>query len=196
LPRTQCLQSCLQSLNSYAFNSNLSSLTLRIKSIRFGLGQSSYNIQFDWIPSHEEIRGNEIRHSLTKSSSNFISPSSLIPRSDFTPLLRRHVSSLWSAYWNNLPANFASKFKSSVPNIGSDIWFKHISLSRSFIIQFNRLRIGHYILPSKHASLGRMPLWFITYPFRLSLTLYKTSSFNFFSQFLKRTLQSPLYFKL
>jgi len=68
------------------------------------------------------IRGNETSDSLAKSSSNFISPSfSLIPWSDFTPLQRRHISTPWSTYWNNLPANFASTFKSIVPNIGTDI---------------------------------------------------------------------------
>lgn len=125
--------SCLQSLNSYAFNADLSPLTLRIKSILFGLGQSSYNIQFLRISSHLGIRGNETAVSLTKSSSKFISPSSsLIPWSDFTLLLQRHISTLWSAYWNNLPANIASKFKSIVLNIGTDIWFKNVSLLRSY----------------------------------------------------------------
>jgi ribonuclease HI len=113
---------CLQSLYFHTFNSNLSPLILRIKSILFGLGQSSYDIQFLWIPSHVGTRGNEITDSLAKSYSNFISSSSsLISCSDFTPLLRYHVSTLWSAYWNNVPANFASKFKSVVPNIGTEI---------------------------------------------------------------------------
>ncbi|KAL4150005.1 hypothetical protein QTP88_003854 [Uroleucon formosanum] len=97
---------------------------------------------FLWVPSHVGIRGNEYADSLAKSSSNFISPSfSPIPWSDFTPLLRHHIFNLWSAYWHNLPANFASKYKSIVPNIINNIWFKNVLLPRAFIVQFNRLRI-------------------------------------------------------
>lgn len=39
------------------------------------------------------------------------------PQADLTPTLRRHVSSLWSSYWNNLPVNLPSKFKSIELNI-------------------------------------------------------------------------------
>lgn len=141
--------SCLQSLNSFSLNSHPSPLIIRIKSILFSLGQLDFNMQFLWVPSHVGFRGNEYANSLAKSSSNFISPSfSPIPWSDFTPLLRHHIFNLWSAYWHNLPANFASKYKSIVPNIINNIWFKNVLLPRAFIVQFNRLRIGHYLLPS------------------------------------------------
>ncbi|KAL4097378.1 hypothetical protein QTP88_022167 [Uroleucon formosanum] len=137
------LKSCLQSLNSFSLNSHPSPLIIHIKSIPFSLGQLDFNIQFLWVPSHVGIRGNEYADSLAKSSSNFISPSfSPIPWSDFTPLLRHHIFNLWSAYWHNLPANFASKYKSIVPNIINNIWFKNVLLPRAFIVQFNRLRIG------------------------------------------------------
>ncbi|KAL4112254.1 hypothetical protein QTP88_016075 [Uroleucon formosanum] len=117
--------SCLQSLNSFSLNSHPSPLFIGIKSILFSLSQLDFNIQFLWVPSHVGIRGNEYADSLAKSSSNFISPSfSPIPWSDFTPLLRHHIFNLWSAYWHNLPANFASKYKSIVPNIINNIWFK------------------------------------------------------------------------
>ncbi|KAL4154290.1 hypothetical protein QTP88_002112 [Uroleucon formosanum] len=97
------------------------------QSIRMALGQLDFNMQFLWVPSHVGFRGNEYANSLAKSSSNFISPSfSPIPWSDFTPLLRHHIFNLWSAYWHNLPANFASKNKSIVPNIINNIWFKNI----------------------------------------------------------------------
>jgi hypothetical protein len=105
--------SCLQS-------SYLSPLILRIKSILFSLSQLSFNIQYLWVPSHIGIHGSEIADSLAKSSSKLTSPFfSLIPWSNFISLLRFYVLNLWSIYWNNLPINFASTFKSVVPNISN-----------------------------------------------------------------------------
>ena len=147
--------SCLQSLNSCPFSSHVSPLILRIKSILFNLSQLNFNIQFLWVPSHIGISGNEYADKLAKLSSNLISPSfSVIPCSDFTPLLRRHISNMWSNYWNNSPANFASRLKSIVPNIKNDLWFSNLFLSRASIIKFNRLRVGHYLLPSHSFKLN------------------------------------------
>jgi hypothetical protein len=71
-----------------------------------------------------------------------------IPFSDFLPILRQHINYLWSSYWNNLPANFASKYKSVIPNILKKTWFNNLKLSRLSIIQYSRLWVGHYLLPS------------------------------------------------
>jgi ribonuclease HI len=141
--------SCLQSLTSNPFNSHISPLILHIKSILFQLFQKKFTIQFLWVPSHVGIHGNEIADSLAKSSSNLICPSlSLIPWTDLVPILRHHVLTLWSTYWNNLPGHFASRYRSLVPVIHNKIWFKDLTLSRPLIIKFNRLRIGHHLLPS------------------------------------------------
>ncbi|KAL4154606.1 hypothetical protein QTP88_000463 [Uroleucon formosanum] len=122
------------------------------QSIRMALGQLDFNMQFLWVPSHVGFRGNEYANSLAKSSSNFISPSfSLIPWSDFTPLLRHHIFNLWSAYWHNLPANFASKYKSIVPNIINNIWFRNIVIVALIMSSSSGgdLRAGKSTAPSK-----------------------------------------------
>lgn len=65
-----------------------------------------------------------------------------------------------SAYWNNSPANFVSRFKSIVPVIPNKLWFKDLTLSGFFIIKFNRLLISHY-LSSAHTcklNLNNLPL--------------------------------------
>jgi hypothetical protein len=135
---------CLQSLNSFSLHFHISPLILRIISILISLSQLDLNIQFLWVPSHVGIQGNECADSLAKSSSNLIRPSfSVIPLSDFTPLLQRHFFNFWSVYWRNLPSNFASRFKFIVPNITKNIWFKNVLLPRSTIVQFYRLRIRH-----------------------------------------------------
>jgi hypothetical protein len=71
-----------------------------------------------------------------------------IPSTYFLPILRQHINYLWSSYWNNLPANFASKYKSIVPSILKKTWFDNLKLLRTSIIKFNRLRVGHHLLPS------------------------------------------------
>jgi hypothetical protein len=63
---------------------------------------------------------NEMADGLAKSTSNTILlPLAKLPWTDLTPLLRHHIICLWSNYWNNLPAHFASKYKSIVPLISN-----------------------------------------------------------------------------
>lgn len=67
------LMSCLQSLSFNPFNSHLSPLVLRIKTILFSLCQSGFIIQFLWVSSHVDIYSNEVADFLAKFSSNLIS---------------------------------------------------------------------------------------------------------------------------
>jgi len=148
--------SCLQSLISNPFNSKLSPLVFQIKSYIYILKQSNRQIQFLWIPSHIGIHGNETADGLAKAASNTtIPPLAQLPCSDFHPLLSRHITSLWSNHWNNLPANFAAKYKSIVPCVSNKkTWFYNLDLPRSTIIRFNRLRVGHSLLPDHAYKLG------------------------------------------
>jgi len=112
--------SCLKSLISNPFNSKLSPLVFQIKSSIHILKQSNHHIQFLWIPSHIGIHGNETADGLAKTASNTILPPlAQLPWSDFSPLLRSRITSLWSNHWNNLPAHFASKYKNIVPNVSN-----------------------------------------------------------------------------
>ncbi|KAF0765352.1 RNase H domain-containing protein, partial [Aphis craccivora] len=141
--------SCLLALNSNHFNSHLSPLVLRIKQITHTLHLSNYSIKFLWVPSHIGIRGNEVADSLAKSTSKLICPSlTLLPHTDFIPIIRHHTKLLWSLQWSNLPAEFAAKYKHIVPNIPHETWFNNLNLSRSSIVHFNRLRSGHSLLPA------------------------------------------------
>uniref|UniRef100_A0A2S2Q117 ribonuclease H n=1 Tax=Sipha flava TaxID=143950 RepID=A0A2S2Q117_9HEMI len=127
--------SCLQALISNPFDSHLSSLVLIIKSIILKLHQDNYTIQFLWVSSHIGIHGNEFTDNLAKSTSNLICPSlTHLPRTDFIPILRRHISNLWCAYWSNLSAEFATRYKNIVPNVLNKTWFYNLNLPRSSII--------------------------------------------------------------
>uniref|UniRef100_A0A2H8TL40 RNA-directed DNA polymerase from mobile element jockey n=2 Tax=Melanaphis sacchari TaxID=742174 RepID=A0A2H8TL40_9HEMI len=148
--------SCLQSLTSNPFNSKLSPLVFLIKSYIYTLEQSNHHIQFLWIPSHIGIHGNETADGLAKAASyTILPPLAQLPWTDFSPLLRRHIISLWSNHWNNLPAHFASRYKSIVPSIiNKKTWFYNLDLPRSIIVRFNRLRVGHSLLPDHAYKLG------------------------------------------
>jgi hypothetical protein len=149
--------SCLQSLISNSFNSKLSPLVFQIKSYLYSLIQSNRLIQLIWIPGHVGIHGNEMADGFAKSTSNTILPPlAKLPWTDFTPLLRCHITCLWSNYWNNLPAHFASKYKSiaPLPSLIKKTWFFNLDLPRSTIVRFNRLRVGHSLLPDHAYKLG------------------------------------------
>ncbi|KAL4149453.1 hypothetical protein QTP88_003403 [Uroleucon formosanum] len=108
--------SCLRALVSNPFNSKISPLVFRIKSFINYLNHSNRCIQFLWIPSHIGIHGNEVADRLAKSTAITILPSpDQLPWTDFTPLLRHHILSLWSNQWNKLSIDFASKYKNTAP---------------------------------------------------------------------------------
>ncbi|KAF0756002.1 RNase H domain-containing protein, partial [Aphis craccivora] len=96
-----------------------------------------------------------VADNLAKSSFNLIFlPFTQLPHSDFIPLIKQYTSNMWLSLWNDLPADFASKYINITPNIHKKTWFNNLHLHRSYIVQFNRLRIGHHLLPSHSFKLG------------------------------------------
>jgi len=142
--------SCLQALNSNLSHSQLSPLVLHIKSLIFNLNILNYTIHFIWnlvIPALTAMRLLIILLNLRLTSLT------QLLHSDFTPFIKRYISNLWSSYWNNLPTDFASRYRDITTNI-NNIWFSKLEKHRSHIRQFNRLRIGHSLLPSHLFKLG------------------------------------------
>jgi len=77
-----------------------------------------------WVPSYIGIHRNEMADMLTKATSNTISSSPVhLLWTDFIPILRRNTASFWSNYWNKLPANSATKYKTVVPIIQKKLGF-------------------------------------------------------------------------
>jgi len=71
-------------------------------------------------------------------------------------LLRSNLGPISPPYYrNNLPAHFASKYKTIFPCVSNNkSWFYNLDLSRSTIFRFNRLRVGHSLLPEHAYKLG------------------------------------------
>lgn len=147
--------SSLLSLSSDFFNSRPSPISIRIRQLLYELTLSDFLVEFLWVPSHSGIKGNEIVDSIAKSTSSFCCPSpTLIPWTDFCPLLKSHISNLWLNQWNNLAPNYASWYKNISPSIPSQPWFHNLKLNRNIITSFSRLRLGHTLLPSHSYKLS------------------------------------------
>ena len=99
--------------------------------------------------------GNEFADQLAKSTASLRVPSICrIPWSDFSPVLRTCVNSLWQRHWNSLPPNFATWYRSITPSIPPRPWFHDLYLTRKAISSFSRLRFGHTLLPSHSFKLS------------------------------------------
>lgn len=147
--------SCLLSLSSDFFNSRPSPISIRIRQLLYELTLSDFIVEFLWVPGHSGIKGNEIADSIAKSTSSFCCPSpTLIPWTDFCPLLKYHIYNLWRNQWNGLAPNYASWYKNISPSIPSHPWFHNLKLNRKIITSFSRLRFGHTLLPSHSYKLS------------------------------------------
>lgn len=111
----------------------------------YELDLSRFIIEILWVPSHPDIKGiKETADSIAKSTSSLCSPSpTLIPMTDFCPLLRTYVSKMWLNQWINLPPSYASWYKHISPTFLSQPWFYNLKTNRNTFITFSRLRFGY-----------------------------------------------------
>jgi len=142
-------RSILYSIMPNPFNSHICPLSLCIRSQITYLESYAYTINFLWRPSHVGIVGNEITNSLAKATVNFHSTNLLneIPFTDFLLHLHSIILNAWKADWSSHTAS-AKWYKTIVTEIPRLLWFLNSNLSRSHIISFIRLRLGHNLLPA------------------------------------------------
>lgn len=133
---------------SYSFYPRLPPHIHHMKNILFTRNQANFTIKFLWASSYSGILGNAITDNLASSTISLPFPCR-ISSSDFLLILHQHC--LWFSYWNGFPADFASKYKSVVPNKLKKIWLNNLKLSRTSIIQ---LWVSHYLFSSHYYKLS------------------------------------------
>ena len=64
-----------------------------------------FDIHLCWLPGHVGILGNERADRAAKAAHRTDMQPCLIPPSDFKPIIRRHITAMWQATWDESPLN-------------------------------------------------------------------------------------------
>lgn len=129
--------SCLQSIE----NRNLQNpLILEILENLDEKLISGRNITFVWVPSHVGIAGNTAADATAKAALCLQKSNSLVPYSDFKPLINTYAIKCWQQSWNAELDNKLHKIQNSV---NSSVQYK---LARRDEVILHRLRVGHTYL--------------------------------------------------
>ena len=112
----------------------------------------SKEIVFCWLPSHVNIRGNELADLEAKSALSLVITNFKIPQSDFKSNIRLYINNKCQSVWETQTQNKLNEIK---PNFNSKCTFSNYS--RKEQTKITRCRIGHtrithsYILKNEQA---------------------------------------------
>ena len=113
---------------------------------------ASKEIVFCWLPSHVNIRGNELADSEAKSALSLVITNFKIPQSDFKSNICQYINNKCQSVWETQTYNKLNEIK---PNFNSKCTFSN--LSRKEQTKITRCRLGHtrithsYILNNEQA---------------------------------------------
>ena len=113
---------------------------------------ASKEIVFCWLPSHVNIRGNELADSEAKSALSLVITNFKIPHSDFKSNVCQYINNKCQSVWETQTYNKLNEIK---PNFNSKCTFSN--LSRKEQTKITRCRLGHtrithsYILKNEQA---------------------------------------------
>ena len=113
---------------------------------------ASKEIVFCWLPSHVNIRGNELADSEAKSALSLVITNFKIPHSDFKSNVCQYINNKCQSVWETQTYNKLNEIK---PNFNSKCTFSN--LSRKEQTKITRCRLGHtrithsYILNNEQA---------------------------------------------
>ena len=139
-------KSCLQSIANMRTNHPLIMKILRRLRI---LMDENYDVQFCWVPSHVNIRGNELADQAAKRALDSRIIKCHIPHSDFRPLIFELVKNRWQDEWNECLGNKLSNIQ---PIIDKPI-ISDFTLRKDQVV-FTRCLIGHSWLTHIHLLTG------------------------------------------
>ena len=98
----------------------------------------SKEIIFCWLPSHINIRGNELADFEAKSALSLVITNFKIPHSDFKSNIRQYINNKCQSVWETRTQNKLNEIK---PNFNSKCTFSNYS--RKEQTKITRCRIGH-----------------------------------------------------
>ena len=99
---------------------------------------ASKEIVFCWLPSHVNIRGNELADSEAKSALSLVITNFKIPHSDFKSNVCQYINNKCQSVWETQTYNKLNEIK---PNFNSKCTFSN--LSRKEQTKITRCRLGH-----------------------------------------------------
>ena len=141
--------SCLQALDHLKFDHPIIE---EIISKLMSLKASGFDIHLCWLPGHVGILGNERADRAAKAARRTDMQPCLIPPSDIKPIIRKHITAMWQATWDESPLN---KLHEIAP-IVNEPRTHHLSTRRDQSV-FNRCRIGHSRLTHEFLLKGGPP---------------------------------------
>ena len=138
--------SSLQALSGFKLEIDLVQKIIKDYSHLSNIGKT---IVLCWIPSHVNIRGNEMADVAAKSALSLPITSMRLPSSELAPRVARFCGEEWQDIWNSCENN---KLHAIYPTVGCIPLSKNLTRHQAVII--NRLRIGHSRLTHSYLLSG------------------------------------------
>lgn len=132
-------KSCLDSIASPP-TPNTHPIIFDIKKILLQLKNLVYTVVFLWIPSHNNITGNDQVDTIAKDTEISLCNPPVYPF-DLVAWSNKEACKSWQTIWDN--SSFGRRLFSLVPKVGTPSWFHNISLDREAIVSICRIRFGH-----------------------------------------------------
>ena len=133
--------SCLQALDHLKIaHPIIEEIICKLTSLK----ASGFDIHLCWLPGHVDRAAKAARRTDMQPC--------LIPPSDFKPVIRKHITAMWQATWDESPLN---KLHEIAP-IVNEPCTHHLSTRRDQSV-FNRCRIGHSPLTHEFLLKGEPP---------------------------------------
>ena len=133
-------------------------------------------IVFCWLPSHTNIRGNELADLEAKSALSLSITNLKIPHSDFKSNIHQYVMNKCQSVWEEQTGNKLHELK---PDFNSKCSF--LGYSRQIQTKITRCRIGHTRLTHSYLLTNEQPPFCISCnePFTVKHFLITCTEFNY-----------------
>jgi Reverse transcriptase-like len=104
--------SCLQSMeNRHFYNPLILEIIMRVH----GLLSNDHNVTFMWLRSHVGLAGNVAVDAAANAAVTLAPRASVIPYSDFNPVIKSYAAAKWQKYWD---AELSNKLCRIQPRVG------------------------------------------------------------------------------